>query len=442
MNYWVFILFLIIFVENTLQMKYNINLTLSPKDKKSGKHSVRIRVSAFSNRVDLYTGISLSETQWNKKRQEVKQGCVVNNFTYNVINAQLVDYRKFIEDYFESCALRDVRPSLAELKEKFNRKYKMSDAAMSNEFFYLFDKFIEENSKERAWGEDMRSVYIRLKDIVKEFNPSIKFTDLSKSTMNGLVEYMSRTMYNDALIKRIGYLKRFVKWAQLRNYGVNGEFFLYSPKLRKAKKAVRYLEIEDLTKIYELDLGVDTYLDRIRDIFVFQCYTALRYSDIQQLKHENIILGKDGTYYIDILTKKDDDRIYFPLSNRALEIYKKYKERVYPNEKVFPVISNQKYNDYLKILGEKAELQGEWVDYEYRLNKMEKVIIPKKDLTTHTARRTFIVTAINENVDPMLISLITSHSDLKSMRPYITQNAKGAKVVIDAINRADATCDE
>ena len=115
---------------------------------------------------------------------------------------------------------------------------------------------------------------------------------------------------------------------------------------------------------------------------------------------------------------------------------------MYSNGALFPVISNQKYNEHLKELGKRAALKGEWIDYEYRLT--EKIIVktPKEDLATHTARRTFIVTAINENVDPALIALVTSHSDLKSMKPYITKNAKGVARVIAALDAADRKISE
>ena len=239
------------------------------------------------------------------------------------------------------------------------------------------------------------------------------------------------------------YFKSFIKWAQGRKYAINEEYFSFNPKLPKAKKEVRYLELEELYKIYEMDLPSDSALDRVRDMFVFQCYTALRFSDIKQLKHENIHhdIANDA-YSIDLLTEKDDDRINFPLSKRATSIYLKYKDRLYSNDLLFPVISNQKYNKHLKELGKLAELKGEWIDYEYRLTEKIVVKTPKEDLVTHTARRTFIVTAINENVDPTLIALITSHSDLKSMKPYITKNAKGAARVIAALDEADRKIEE
>ena len=170
--------------------------------------------------------------------------------------------------------------------------------------------------------------------------------------------------------------------------------------------------------------------------FVFQCFTALRYSDIKRLKHDNIREIGDGKYEIDILTKKDKDRIPFPLAKTATRIYKKYKDNLYDNGVVFPIISNQKYNDHLKKLGKLAELKGEWIDYQYKLDKVEEVKTPKTELTSHTARRTFVVTALNEGVELDLIAQITSHSDFDNMRPYIASTRKGKQKVIDALDSA------
>ena len=170
--------------------------------------------------------------------------------------------------------------------------------------------------------------------------------------------------------------------------------------------------------------------------FVFQCFTALRYSDIKRLKHDNIREIGDGKYEIDILTKKDKDRIPFPLAKTATRIYKKYKDNLYDNGVVFPIISNQKYNDHLKKLGKLEELKGEWIDYQYKLDKIEEVKTPKTELTSHTARRTFVVTALNEGVELDLIAQINSHSDFDNMRPYIVSTRKGKQKVIDALDSA------
>jgi len=73
--------------------------------------------------------------------------------------------------------------------------------------------------------------------------------------------------------------------------------------------------------------------------------------------------------------------------------------------------------------------------YEYRLQEKIEVHTPKCDLATLTARRTFIVTALNEGVSTNLIMLITSHSDYKAMTPYIKATMKGTGNVIDALDK-------
>ena len=122
-------------------------------------------------------------------------------------------------------------------------------------------------------------------------------------------------------------------------------------------------------------------------------------------------------------------------TKRAVEIYKKYVVLSLPEGLLLPVLSNQKYNEHLKDLGKIAGLTGEWVDYEYRLQEKIEVRVPKCDLSSHTARRTFIVTALNEGVSTDLIMLITGHSDYNVMRPYIKANLKGTSSVIDALDK-------
>jgi site-specific recombinase XerD len=80
-------------------------------------------------------------------------------------------------------------------------------------------------------------------------------------------------------------------------------------------------------------------------------------------------------------------------------------------------------------------LRGEWIDYEYRLNELIEVHTPKSDLSTHTARRTFVVTALNQGVTAEKIMQITSHSDYNAMKPYIKATLEGSNSVIDAIDK-------
>lgn len=419
---------------NVEDMRFKQNTKLTPVYS-SGKSSIIIRVSHGGKRIELYTGFTIRPNQWNEKKERVRQGCNVDGYMYNVINDKLIQMEEFVDNYFNSCALRSTQTSLTDLRERFKKKFTASAEEQSDEFFYLYSKFREETSATKGWTPNTAEIMERLETQIKEFKSDMKFSDLSTATMDALKEHLSKTMYNDALIKRLTYFKQFVKWAHSKNYEVHEEFFTYNPVLPKSKKAVRYLELNELDTIYNLDLKGKEGLERARDIFIFQCYTALRDSDVRQLKRENISLNPDGSYTIDLLTEKDDDRIRFRLPQRAVKIYEKYKNNVYENGLVFPVISQQKYNEHLKQLGKEADLKGDWIDYQYRLSEKIVVKTPKHQLSSHTARRTFIVTAMNQGVSLDIIALITSHSDVKAMKPYIKANTLGTDKVIDAIDK-------
>lgn len=386
-------------------------------------------------RIDLHTKIKVDPKFWDNKSQRVKRGYYFHEETDATINAALISYIRFVNLYFIYCERNFREPILTDLRDKFNYLYKKTGKLKSSEFFYLFEQFIEIRSGEKGWGQDMVDVYHRLLEKIKKFQPDIKFTDWNVQTLENFKESLAQSMYNDAIKKNLSYLKSFIKWAKSKHYAVNEEYETYNPKLPTAQKQVRYLELDELEKIYNLNLEENEALDCTRDFFLFQCYTGLRYSDLKQLKMSNIYRDRHGKYFIRLLTEKDNDVINFQLAKRAVEIYKKYVVLNLDDNLLFPVLSNQKYNEHLKELGKVAGLTGEWIDYEYRLQEKIEVRVPKCDLSSHTARRTFIVTAMNEGVSTDLIMLITGHSDYNVMRPYIKANLKGTSSVIDAIDK-------
>ena len=322
-----------------------------------------------------------------------------------------------------------------ELKGQFNLAFKES-SKQSEEFFYIFNQYINTQSVTRHWSTEYKEMFVRVCKSLETFKSDIRFTDFSKEQMNKYLNFLAKTMYNDKISKILSMLREFLKFARQKNYPVNKEFFEYAPTLPQSQKAVRYLTVDELQRIIKLPLEKGTALDMTRDFFVFQCFTALRYSDLKKLKHGNIRETSEGKYEIDILTEKDNDRISFPLSRIATEIYLKYKDNVYDNDVVFPIISNQKYNEHLKELGRLAELQGFWIDYQYRIDNVEEIKTPKANLTSHTARRTFVTTALNEGISESLVAQITSHSDIEIMRPYITTTERGKQMVVDALDKA------
>lgn len=418
--------------------KYNINAKITPPSKK-GVCSVILRVTSKARRVDLYTGITLAEKQW--KDGKVKQGCIVNGQDFNILNDYIREQEGFVATYFKNCALRGELADLDELKRQFNYTYKSSSQETSEEFFYVMHTYIENTAETKSWTDRYKDEWCRVMESLRIYKASTSWNMISEAYMNGYLKHLSKSMLNEKIKKNLEKIREFLNWAKLKRYPVNNEFFLYKPKLQPSHKEVRYLTIEELNTLINLDLSGREALEQTRDFFIFQCFTALRFSDLKRLKRSHIV-EEDGVYYLDILTKKDKDRIHFRLSKIATAIYLKYSHYEYEDNVVFPILSNQKYNDHLKELGELADIQGVYVDYQCRLTETTEVHSLRRDIQSHDARRTFVVTAINEGVEPEIISLLTSHSDFKSMLPYIQLNSKGKNKVIDSLDAAVARNNE
>ena len=126
-------------------------------------------------------------------------------------------------------------------------------------------------------------------------------------------------------------------------------------------------------------------LERVRDLFVFQTYTCLRYSDLASFNPDNIsVINGMETYKF--IQKKTKRATVIPLLQPALDILSKYNGRL-------PVISNVKYNEYLKVVAQAAKL-----DYK---------------LSTHWARHTGATILLNEGVDMRIVTKICGHSSTK-----------------------------
>jgi site-specific recombinase XerD len=142
-------------------------------------------------------------------------------------------------------------------------------------------------------------------------------------------------------------------------------------------------------------------LTEVRDVFIFCCYTGLAFTDVKKLKPSEIGIGIDGTKWIFKNRQKTETRSRIPLLSGAIDILERYKDHpaCINSEKVLPVLSNQKYNDYLKEI---ANICG----------------INKK-MSTHTARHTFATSVTLTNGVPMeSVSKMLGHKNIKTTQHY------------------------
>lgn len=240
-------------------------------------------------------------------------------------------------------------------------------------------------------------------------------------------------MKNSTIENQLDFLKAFLQWGyQHKNrYLTNNDFETFKPKLKKTQKKVIFLTWDELTKLKETEIPeTKKYLERVRDVFLFQCFTGLRYSDVYNLKHSDI---KEG--YIEITTIKTTDSLTIELNKHSKAILDKYKHIPLEQNKALPVISNQKMNDYLKELAELAEL-NELVSETYFIgNKRFDDVKPKYALIgTHCGRRTFVCNALALGIPAQVVMKWTGHNDYKSMKPYIDVADKVKAEAMDKFN--------
>lgn len=92
-------------------------------------------------------------------------------------------------------------------------------------------------------------------------------------------------------------------------------------------------------------------LEHVRDLFIFSCFCGLAYSDVANLRQENIRKSFDGNLWIMTKRQKTNTDVNVPLLDIPKMILKKYKGKL-PDGKILPIISNQKLNAYLKEIAD------------------------------------------------------------------------------------------
>lgn len=412
-----------------MNIKRNIIFSLESR-KKNGVSvttnvPIRMRVIYSGNRIDFSTGYRIDASKWDEDKQRVKNGCT-NKLKQSAseINADLLAYYSDIQEIFKGFEVENTTPTPQQLKETFNNRNKPeSEQGKESEapkvaFFKAFDEFIRECGTQNSWGHATYEKFAAVKNHLKTFDENISFDTLDESKLMRYINYLRDIvgMRNTTTDKQLAYLKWFLRWSVKKGYNGNTVFDDFKPKLKSTQKKVIFLTWKELNQLRECVIPeTKKYLERVRDVFLFSCFSGLRHSDIYNLKRSNI---KDG--HIEVTTLKTADSLIIELNNHSRTILDKYKDVHFEQDKVLPVISNQKMNDYLKELAELAEINEPVRETYYKGNERIDTVLPKYALLgTHAGRRTFICNALSLGIPPQVVMKWTGHNDYKAMKPYI-----------------------
>ena len=362
--------------------------------------------------------------KWDIEKQRVRNGCT-NKLKQSAseINASLLGYYTEVQEIFKKFEVEEIMPTPEQIKEAFNALHKPIEEvkprkSTPNAFYKVFDEFVRDCGRQNDWTDSTYEKFAAVKNHLMNFRDGLTFDFFDEKGLNDYVTYLRdvKEMRNSTIGKQLSFLKWFLRWAFKKGLHQNNAYDSYKPKLKSTQKKIIFLTWEELNKLREFEIpAAKQALDRVRDVFLFQRFTGLRYSDVFNLRRSDI----KGDH-IEVTTVKTSDSLIIELNNHSKAILDKYKDVAFEDDKVLPVITNQKMNDYLKELAELAGINEPVRQTYYRGNERIDEVTPKYALLgTHAGRRTFICNALALGIPPQVVIKWTGHSDYKAMKPYI-----------------------
>ncbi|TWO31515.1 site-specific integrase [Seonamhaeicola sediminis] len=381
---------------NKLNIRFVISSSRIRKDKRA---SLMCRLTYLKKRKQFATGKFINPDHWNSKQQLVKPpepDAELINTQLSLIKTKLSQAFLMLQVKEESFTVEDIY-----------LQYKGEKAQKEQGTLEAFKRYLE--SLKKLIGIDIqRATWIKFDYAYKHVKAFIKHKfkrndyPLNKLKLQFLAdfEYYLKTekgLGQATINKMIQRFRKPIRIAVAEGNLDKDPFMLY--KAKRTKNSIVFLSPEELNKLENHEFS-QPRLKFVKDLFIFCCYTGLPYNELMRLESKHIIKGFDGNLWIKIYRMKTSKPLSIPLLPKALEIMERYNQEGF----VFPRITNQKYNSYLKEIGAITGID--------------------KKFTTHMARRTFASTILLYNNVPMeIVSELLGHSSIK-----VTQDSYG-KVV-------------
>jgi site-specific recombinase XerD len=207
-----------------------------------------------------------------------------------------------------------------------------------------------------------------------------------------------RNFANNTAVKYIKNFNKIIKLCLANNWLDKNQFANYKSKVKEVERV--YLSECEIQSIIEKDFKTER-LSLVRDIFLFSCFTGLAYIDVKNLTKSHISYGIDGEKWIFTHRQKTESASKIPILPVNQMIIDKYQNHPQSNnqEKLLPILSNQKMNAYLKEIAAVCEIE--------------------KELTFHITRHTFATTITLTNGVPIeSVSKMLGHKNLRTTQHY------------------------
>lgn len=400
-------------------MRKRITFTLESNNNRPDERRVRMRVRWGERYSQHNLPHTVNPDKWSKESRR----CIPNTthgrdkVTANTINRLIQKY----EDVATSLLLDN--PTVEEFKERFNREFGKSSPVVSGRLFDAFDEYVQRRGSHNGWTRRTYQKNAVLRKHLKQFNPSLSF-DLTSDDMDSFIDYLtSRTsrlmsgeegLHNATVERYISMFKWFLRWAREKGYYSGDLHDTYKQRFITPENRIVYLSWSELMRLYSHNFESDS-LSQVRDVYCFCAFTSLRYSDVAKLLKSDVQNDR-----IFVTTQKTNDSLVIELNDFSRSILQKYADSPLRGGVALPVISNQRMNDYLKKIGRILGFDEPFKRTYFIANRRYETTVPKYELlTSHSARRTFVVNALHLGIPAEVVMKWTGHKDFDAMKPYI-----------------------
>jgi integrase len=322
-------------------------------------------------------------------------------------------------------------------KLKENRSSTTKKTEPNTILFDFIDKYINDNEATREPGS--LTVYRSMKKHLQAYELKTKkkvtFDKVDYSFFQSFQNFLiGRTkivagievpmLNNNTIAKQLSTVKTFLNYAN-KTEGIAVSDTCKNFKIKKDELEVIALTNEEFEALYYFDLTDNKRLAQVRDIFCFSCCTGLRYSDMNQLKWENI---KENELMLTVI--KTSQKLTVPLNPYSRAILARYEGQ----RKPLPMISNQKLNDYVKELCKSAGINERIEIVRFRGIIREAITYPKYELIgVHCGRKTYVTLSLEKGMSAEQVMSCTGHKSYSSFKRYINIT-RTLKIV--AVNKA------
>jgi len=362
------------------------------------------------NRLKYSTGELINPKNWNEENQRVKKSfkaCFeINNLLDRIEGEVKQIYREAITNN------QKISPEFLRISLEKRTSPQVSEKVG---FYDYYQEFVETQKATKSIRtiQKYKTLFNHIKDFQTKKHFIVQFDKIDTKFYELFIAFYinDKKLLNNSIAKYIKTLKTFLNWATDRGYNLNIAYQKF--KAKEKDTDIIYLTEQELFNLYYLDLSENTKLSKVRDTFCFGCFTGLRYSDIQKVQKVNL-----RNEELHLVSDKTTERMIVPLNEYALTILER-------NNYSLPVISNQKTNEFLKELGEYAEIYEPIILTKFR--GAEEIQITKlkyEFLTSHTARRTFVTLSLEKGMRPEIVMNITGHKVYATFKKYIKLTSK------------------